>query len=274
VKGGIKARSARGAFVDTWWGKRWVQTLENFNIGARLGRGKKYARSGQVSSLEIGAGQVRANVQGTRPRPYSVSISLRAFSAEQWKTIIDELSSQPIHTARLLNNEMPEELENVVSVAGAPLFPVRYTDLATECSCPDWSNPCKHIAAVFYILAEAFDGDPFLLLRLRGMDREQLMAALRGSNQRDEDADDVAATEALPLDRQSWWEWSPDASTSVPLSDPPAVNAALPRRLGPLPFWRSDTPFLEVMEIMYRQISCDMAAWYPDMDESAEDMLV
>ena len=41
-----------------------------------------------------------------------------------------------------------------------------------RCSCPDSEVPCKHLAATFYLLAEAFDEDPFLILRWRGRDRE------------------------------------------------------------------------------------------------------
>ncbi|WP_243466631.1 SWIM zinc finger family protein [Methanosarcina mazei] len=74
VKGGIKAKSKRGSFVQSWWAKRWIKTLESFNLGARLSRGKSYARKGQVTSIKIETGLVRAKVQGSDPRPYSVTI--------------------------------------------------------------------------------------------------------------------------------------------------------------------------------------------------------
>ena len=60
AKGGIKAQSKRGSFGETWWAKRWIATLESFNIGARLGRGRSYARSGQVLSIDIAKGEIRA----------------------------------------------------------------------------------------------------------------------------------------------------------------------------------------------------------------------
>lgn len=178
AKGGIKARSKRGAFAETWWGQRWLQVLESFNIGARLSRGRTYARKGQVLDLDIGYGEVSAKVQGSRRTPYKVNVALKPIADKDWKKLGKAVADDTWSAARLIAGEMPENLEDAFKAAGVPLFPAKLNDLKTSCSCPDWSNPCKHIAAVYYLLGEVFDSDPFLLFRLRGLSREEFVTHL------------------------------------------------------------------------------------------------
>ena len=178
VKGGIKAQSKRGAFATSWWGQRWIKVLESFHIGERLNRGRTYARKGQVMDIEIDKGVVRATVQGSRSRPYKVEVRFQLLSQTQWHQIVKELSNRFITMAKLLAGEMPEDMEEVFAQAKLSLFPHKLKDIETDCSCPDWSNPCKHTAAVFYLLGEEFDRDPFLLFKLRGSRREELFDML------------------------------------------------------------------------------------------------
>ena len=153
--------------------------LERVVNSGRLNRGRTYARAGQVLSLDEVGGVVKARVQGTRPQPYKVTIKLKPLSDRQWDKVIDALSGQALFAAQLLAGEMPQEIDAVFAAAGSSLFPATEGELETECSCPDWANPCKHVAATHYILAEQLDEDPFLLFRLRGRTQEQVMAALR-----------------------------------------------------------------------------------------------
>jgi uncharacterized Zn finger protein len=148
-------------------------------MGGRLTRGRSYARKGQVISLDVTPGQVRAQVQGSRARPYRVTLGLAPFPELVWAKAEVALSEQALPSAKLLAGEVPLELEEIFAAAGAPLFPGHVNDLDQRCSCPDWEVPCKHLAATFYLLAEAFDADPFLILRWRGRDREPLLARLR-----------------------------------------------------------------------------------------------
>lgn len=178
VEGGIRAHSKRGAFASSWWGRRWIEVLEGFGLGARLQRGRRYARQGQVLTLEVETGEVAATVQGSRARPYRVEIRLPPIPAGRWEEMVERLAGDVRVGARLMAGEMPPEVEAAAADSDARLFPQRLHDLETSCSCPDWSNPCKHIAAVHYLLAEELDRDPFLLFRLRGMDRESFAAAL------------------------------------------------------------------------------------------------
>jgi len=179
VSGGIKARSKRGPIGEQWWSRRFIDVLESFGLSTRLSRGRNYARSGQVLSLEIGTGHVTAKVQGSRVKPYSVKLTVDPLTTRQWRRVEEALAARAIFRARLLAGEMPAEIEEVFADCGTPLFPHSARDLEMTCSCPDWEVPCKHLAAVCYVLAEAFDDDPFGMLAWRGKGRDDLLAALR-----------------------------------------------------------------------------------------------
>ena len=182
VEGGVKAKSKRGAIGEQWWSRRFIAVLESYGAGmsGRLQRGKNYARRGQVIEFSLDAGRVDALVQGSRPAPYRVTISVPPLTAAQWRAVESRLGAQALFRARLLAGEMPAEIEEVFADAGTPLFPASGRDLTMDCNCPDWGVPCKHLAAVCYVLAEAFDDDSFAMLAWRGETRADLLAALRG----------------------------------------------------------------------------------------------
>ena len=256
VKGGIRAENKRGAFARSWWGKKWITTLESFPIGARLGRGKSYARSGQVADLLITTKGVSAKVQGSGSKPYTVVIRLTPYSEEQKATLASKLVAKPIYSAQLLSGEMSENIPGLCKTARLPLFPVKYKDLQTACSCPDQSNPCKHIAAVFYLMAEAFDRDPFLLFTLRGMDKEAFFKSI-GRTQPLQGLEEAAvAPEPLPLDHTAFWKNSERHEHSFACS-PPKIHAAMVKRLGPIPFWRSIKNLTASMEERYAKASLE-----------------
>ncbi|MDS4022484.1 MAG: SWIM zinc finger family protein [Candidatus Competibacter sp.] len=250
VSGGIKAQSQRGDFASRWWAKRWIAVLESFNIGARLGRGRSYARQGQVLDIQIAPGEVKARVQGSRPRPYQVGIQLKPLSPADWRKLTEAMAAEARFGAKLLAGEMPTDIEEVFQAQRLSLFPRTHGDLKTECSCPDWSNPCKHIAAVYYLLGEAFDRDPFLMFRLRGMEREALLAQL-GEVAGDDDGWPLAEPEPLPEDPLIFWTVPTLPETATGPLVAPAKAAALLRRLGPFPFWRGEASPLEALEPVY-----------------------
>ena len=179
VEGGIRARSKRGAIGEQWWSRRFIGVLESFGLSGRLSRGRSYARAGQVLNFELSQGKVTAQVQGSRPKPYQVRIGVLPLTTAQWRTVFTRLAGQARFRAKLLAGEMPHEIEDVFAECGTPLFPRTAADLDMHCSCPDWGVPCKHLAAVCYVLAEEFDLDPFAMLAWRGKDRDELLAALR-----------------------------------------------------------------------------------------------
>ena len=179
VDGGIRARSKRGAIGEQWWSRRFISVLESYGMSGRLARGRSYARAGQVLDFELSQGKVTAWVQGSRVRPYQVRIGVLPLTTAQWRRVQDRLASQALYRAKLLAGEMPREIEEVFAECGTPLFPRSPADLDMHCSCPDWEVPCKHLAAVCYVLAEEFDRDPFGMLAWRGKARDELLAALR-----------------------------------------------------------------------------------------------
>jgi len=262
AKGGIKAQSKRGTFGESWWARRWIAVLESFNIGARLGRGRSYARRGQVLSIEIDKGKVSGKVQGSRPKPYDVKLQVKTLSASDWQKLAKVLSRQAIFSAKLLMGEMPLDIEKAFKEAGLSLFPEKLKDLKTACSCPDWSNPCKHIAAVYYLLAEEFDRDPFLIFKLRGMNREDLIAMLKKPGKKTtlrkakpKQGSPEVNEKTLTSDISIFWNGeaiSDDIFGEVRI---PPIPAALPKRLGSFPFWRGEERFLDTMESIYAKAS-------------------
>jgi uncharacterized Zn finger protein len=257
VKGGIKAHSKRGAFGENWWAKRWIAVLEGFNMGARLTRGRSYARKGQVISIDIDRGVVSAEVQGSRVQPYHVSIKVKTLSKAKWGKLAGILAKQALYAAKLLAGEMPDEIEDAFAEAGLSLFPEKRSDLKTDCSCPDWANPCKHIAAVYYLLGEEFDRDPFLIFKLRGIEREKLVELIAGKKGASPSGDTVieATPEPLPVDPKAFWGDQKEKEFLLGEVRIPSVAAALPKRLGKFPFWRSKTNLTETLERIYRTAS-------------------
>ena len=222
AEGGIKAQSRRGGFGESWWAKRWIQVLESFDIGARLSRGRSYARGGQVLSIAVEKGRVAAKVQGSRPKPYDIAIEVKTLSDSDWSKVIDALGRQALFAAKLLAGEMPQDIEPVFTEAGVTLFPAKLQDLKTSCSCPDWSNPCKHIAAAYYLLGEEFDRDPFLIFALRGLSREVLMERLGTKSPKATRSEAALAAapvrpaEPLCTEMETFWNGTAESSRRAP----------------------------------------------------------
>jgi len=252
VKNGIAARSKKGDIGETWWSKRFIKALETIGIGSRLQRGKAYARKGQVIKISIHDAVVHAQVQGTNPRPYSVTISFTPFTDKQWDGIFDALSSQALFTAMLLGGEIPKEIETVFATINLSLLPATQREIRTGCSCPDSANPCKHIAAVYYILAEQFDRDPFLIFTLRGRDREAILGELRKRRSRlDTEETETGPVPAHPSVHEpkrsigpplaecldSFWDAGETLDNfPIYLHKKPELDAAALKRLGPSRF--------------------------------------
>lgn len=275
ARGGIKAQTRQGSFGQSWWAKRWIQVLEGFDIGARLSRGRSYARKGQVLSISVEKGKVTAKVQGSRSTPYSIKIGVKCLSSQEWNAVVEALGTQALFVAKLLAGEMPQDIETVFTQAKLSLFPTTHKDLETDCSCPDWSNPCKHIAAVYYLLGEEFDRDPFLLFRLRGLSREELLGRLEKLAPADSPSSEPESVqeEAQPLPSEFAEFWGESSLPSDIFGDVrvEAGSAALPKRLGTLPFWRGERPFLSEMELLYQEAARKAYSWFLGESSSNEE---
>lgn len=230
---GIKAKSKRGDFVKHWWATRWIEAMEQAMDPRRLQRGRRYARKGQVLSLEVGAGTVSARVQGSRRTPYKVTIELAPLTDAAWEKVIDALGEQPYFVAQLLAGEMPPEIVEVFEGVDVALFPQR-EELSQACSCPDWVAVCKHQAAVHYILGERLDEDPFLLFELRGRSREAILTALGAVAGTVEESLAPAYKPSPPLVEalDSFWQEGPAADTLTFKIEQPASPYPLLERLG------------------------------------------
>jgi uncharacterized Zn finger protein len=207
VEGGIQISRTRGPVARTWWSRRFIGALEELGVGGRLSRGRSYARAGQIVTLDVTAGGAVARVQGSRPQPYRARIGIPTFGKTEWAAVTDALAGQASYAAALLAGQMPHSIEEVFAGVGLSLFPDTARDVVMDCTCPDHAVPCKHLAAVFYVLAEQFDADPFGMLALRGRDREALLDELRTRRA-------AAAREAGPAGAGS-----SGSSGSAPLSD-------------------------------------------------------
>jgi uncharacterized Zn finger protein len=238
---GIKARNQRGAFGTSWWAKRWIAALDRFGWGSRLQRGRTYARQGQVLTIDFAGAKIKAKVQGSRPRPYDVTIEIQPLSAVQWEQVTNALARQAIFAAKLLAGEMPQDIEQAFDAAGVPLFPRGPQDISAACSCPDYANPCKHIAAVYYLLGERFDEDPFLIFQARGRTREQIIDALRAL--RAGTSEEAAPIEQAPVELApaladqlaTYFQAGPELDTIQAQIAAPEIEAAVLKRYGPAP---------------------------------------
>ena len=176
---GIRAQESRTGSGRSWWAKRWLESIEAMQLGARLGRGRSYALSGQVVSLRIEGPRVTASVVGARPEPYEVSLDFRTPDDAAHGRIVGRIRAEPMHVARLLADDLPMEVEAMFREEGLDLFPggrlaPRTYDVTTACTCPDYANPCKHVTAVLLILGEEVARRPATLLELRGITVEEL----------------------------------------------------------------------------------------------------
>jgi uncharacterized Zn finger protein len=166
----------------SWWGRRWIAAAEALGAAYanRLPRGRRYAADGSVVDLQVAPGQVAAKVRGRRPNPYRVRLRVPELTDQEWERVAEVLAGEVRHTAALVDGRLPEDVDDLLGEVDVSLFP-HPGELETSCSCPDVANPCKHAAAVHYVLADCVDADPFLLTALRGRDRDELLAGIEAA---------------------------------------------------------------------------------------------
>lgn len=250
-------------FASHWWAQRWIRVLERFGWSARLNRGRAYARHGNVLDLDIQPGLVRAKVQGSRKQPYRVEIGMKPLSKADWSKVFAQLRKKAIYAARLLSGEMPRDIEEVFKAADVSLFPRSGEDLLMSCTCPDWAKPCKHVAAVYYVLGAEFDRDPFLLFELRGRSRDQIMAALRGQRPERLPGAKPPRISSEPLEEHigDFWEAGEELDEVSIQVTPPPVPQSILKRLGPIPLRDLPEEWYGDLSRMYEIVSDDALAF-------------
>ena len=244
---------ASRSFGKTWWGRAWLEALQRIDYDTnRLPRGRSYARGGNVLDIIVEEGEVHAGVKGRRPWPYGVRMKLAEFSNPELKRIREAIESHPAVAYRLTLGELPEELLEILDERGVFLFPEDWDDIEAQCSCPDWANHCKHLAAVYYILASEIDKDPFILFNLRGVPTETLMEAAGLAPGSPDGQDEPGGPSFLPYDqaaaRQEGFSLE-GLDLSFPDMDLDAIFSLLPD--SPL-FW-SGGDFKKLLRKTYRE---------------------
>ena len=221
---GVRARSRRGAFATTWWGARFVDAMEAVGGSGRVARGRSYARSGQVLGLDVAAGAVRAPVQGSRSAPYDVVLGVETWDEASRALLARALADDPGALAAVLAGTLPQGFERLCAGVGLDLLPASGADARFSCTCPDYGDPCKHAAAVVYLLAEWLDENPFGVLTLRGVDRDALLADV--SARRRGPGTVAAGAGEAPLER---WDAPPEDfyAPAAPLPAPEPGACAL-----------------------------------------------
>lgn len=153
-------------FGKTWWGEHWLRSLENVDYDNRLPRGASYARSEHVKEVKIRENMINAKVAGSRPSPYKVNLIVPPFFEDQVELLMTEIIKRPALISKLLNRELDPEMLTIAETVGLKVFPRQWTDFKMQCSCPDWAVPCKHLAAVIYMVSREIDNNPFLVFEI------------------------------------------------------------------------------------------------------------
>ncbi|MBN2444636.1 MAG: SWIM zinc finger family protein [Spirochaetales bacterium] len=267
----------------TWWGDVFMRALEQFLDDGRLKRGRSYCSEHRILSFEINDNYIKAKVRGNKnpyfgvykePR-YTTQITLTTFSDAKWKKVIKKLSSHAAWISKLLMNEMPDNIEDAFREFNLHLLPQKSMDFNTNCSCPDYANPCKHIAGVYYRVASMLDTDPFLMFQLRGLSKETLQKelgksplgqALLSRRLGPEDVELISVDsiythpEKMNLNKtislkEFWCGKKHQSLKNDKTHQPQNISALLIKKQGDYPsFWERDNSFIETMEAIYDHI--------------------
>ncbi|MBW4675186.1 MAG: SWIM zinc finger family protein [Desmonostoc geniculatum HA4340-LM1] len=268
-------------FSRTWWGDRFIQALEAFTDDNRLKRGRSYASGGKVKSFEIDLNKITAKVRGSvnpyfgvyKEPTYNIEIQITPIAKTRWHEAIQKLSSKASIISRLLLNEVPENIEDTFSHLGLHLLPHSSKDFKTKCDCPDYANPCKHIAGVYYLVASQLDNNPWLLFELRGLSKAELQAKLADSPLGKALLSELN-TKEIPLElsnslytkleKQSlnqmpnareFWLGTKRLPQTIEVATPGSICAILIKKQGDFPdFWHNDASFIETMEELYQRV--------------------
>lgn len=246
----------------TWWSQRFIEVLESFKLGSRLARGRAYAQESKVMKLSLSSGIVTSTVQGSKKTHYKVSIRLEPLADAAWRMVMTNMTKKAVYAVELLQDIMPQDVEETFTAAEESLFPSRLEDLESSCDCPDWSNPCKHIAATYYILAQHFDLDPFLIFVWRGRMKTQILEFLRNHWRQGKARNGRSRQEIALEDYQTYWSGTNETAHLTPL-DPfsKSVPDSAIRKLGPAPVQLDEKEVGEILGDAYLVTSNAIRNW-------------
>ena len=269
-------------FSRTWWGQKFIEAIEDLTDSGRLSRGRSYARGSKVKSFDVNNEVVTAQVRGSinpyfgvhKEPLYKTTIEFEPFTQAKWSAAIALISSKASLISRLLLNEIPDNIEETFQQLGLNLLPDSEKDFHSTCSCPDYSNPCKHIAGVYYLVAAELDQNPFLLFSLRGLSREALLTELAKSPLGQALSAELklepqapcrresyyaplqrATADSLDGDLRAFWQGSKQLPQTIEMIEPMPVSGIHVKKQGDFPaFWHRDSSFIAAMEALYEQV--------------------
>ena len=264
--------------TKSWWGERLLDALEDFTDSGRLARGRSYASEHRVKQWIIKNGVVQAKIRGnknpyfgvyTEPT-YKTEVKMSHLSEAQWKKIIAKLTQRASFIAKLLVDEIPENIEDVFAEFNTHLLPKSYKDFKVTCNCPDYAVPCKHIAGVCYRLASDLDHNPLLLFEMRGLSPEKLHQELiktplgktlaDAQTSEDNDLIPVESFYTAPefkkmpdkISLKQFWHGEVPLPKELPPHQEASISAVLVKKGGDYPaFWHKQASFIEVMDDFY-----------------------
>ena len=230
--------------------------------------------------MNIDLGLVTAQIEGSinpyfgvyETPLYDTLIDFEPISPAKWTAAIALIASKASLISRLLMNEIPDNIEDSFKSLGINLLPHSRDDFNTRCSCPDYSNPCKHIAGLYYLIAAELDRDPFLLFELRGLSRDDFKAELAKSPLGQALSSELSAQARPPVAVERYytdptiadvktprlkdfWYGEKSLPETMEAATPAIVPAILVKKQGDFPaFWYRDNSFLEAMEALYQRV--------------------
>ena len=250
----------------------------------RLTRGRSYNQPYRRTKFSMTAGKITATIMGNvnpyfgvhKTPYYTVKIELERIPATRWKQVVKQLGTSADWVTHLVLGEVPPTIEEAFAGSKLGLLPKSGREIKASCSCPDWANPCKHVAGVYYYVASLLDRDPLLLFELRGLERSKLMDALKATEfgkalrEDDEGVPSLEATaretqsaavetlpsEASPSDLRAFWRGTPLPRSALEAGSDPPVAGLLLRREGDYPeFWPRHNSFLDAMASIYERVA-------------------
>jgi uncharacterized Zn finger protein len=260
VEHGVRLSKSIEEIAGHWWSHRWLKIIDEFGLGHRWERAKLYASKGQITSIVIENGLVKAFVQGSNQEPYRVTVSVKTIPKAIWIAILQDLNKTSGFAISIAAGTLlaEAEIEKIFAANGVLLFPDRQGELHTKCTCLDWSNPCKHIAAVYLLLAAEFDRDPLLLFKLRGLESAELFSLAKPAagvvvDILSDVITPLPAPVSLPTKKDISQFWKMAVTTAEIFGEwvPQQTLASLPSSLGEFPFWQGKENLLDKIRCVY-----------------------
>lgn len=246
----------------TWWGEQWLKSLDRIDFANRLPRGRSYANKGMVSAIKINENVILAKVQGSRPRPYDINIVLPPFFEKEQKVLLDSIKNNPLIFSQLLNRQLPEALLAIALQNNIKIFPQSWQDIKLNCSCPDYAVPCKHLAAVMYIIANEIDQNPFLAFTLHRFNLLEHLATMQPQFQNLETEKIFSIKDCVEISKRNKNDYSEKSILEPPdFSLIEDLRPTLPLLFTANPLFYTNGDFKQILQAQYKRLSRNEAEY-------------